>query len=125
MSDEIPSVNDTLAKHELPGILVPLFQSEIAPPATRGFLVSQHGMVDSSFLYQGFGCTNFNHWCRSCSWLFAGCLDRICFLLLNQSLISWPFPFCVQCLWPLVMLMLTSFLRESPRWCKFSISPTQ
>lgn len=28
-------------------VLVPLFQSEIAPPATRGFLVSQHGRLSS------------------------------------------------------------------------------
>jgi hypothetical protein len=25
-------------------VLIPLFQCEIAPPAARGFLVSQHGL---------------------------------------------------------------------------------
>jgi hypothetical protein len=29
-------------------VLVPLFQSEIAPPATRGFLVAQHGKLAKS-----------------------------------------------------------------------------
>lgn len=33
-------------------VLIPLFQCEIAPPAARGFLVSQHGLLIIFFNYR-------------------------------------------------------------------------
>ena len=80
-------------------VLVPLFQAEIAPPAVRGFLVSQHGVV----LVGGYS--------------LAAWIGFACYYSKNAAF-QWRFPLCVQCLWPLVMLILIPFIPESPRWCE-------
>ncbi|KAK4944923.1 hypothetical protein LTR10_015842 [Elasticomyces elasticus] len=78
-------------------VLVPLFQSEIAPPATRGFLVSQHGVV----LVFGYSLA---------AWI------GVASYFSKNPAFQWRFPLCIQCLFPLAMLILTPFLPESPRW---------
>ncbi|CAK7235557.1 hypothetical protein SBRCBS47491_009333 [Sporothrix bragantina] len=78
-------------------VLIPMFQSEIAPPASRGFLVSQHGVV----LVGGYA--------------IAAWIGYASYFSSNDSF-QWRFPLSVQVLWPLIMLCLTPFLPESPRW---------
>ncbi|KIX06601.1 uncharacterized protein Z518_04577 [Rhinocladiella mackenziei CBS 650.93] len=78
-------------------VLVPLFQSEIAPPAVRGFLVSQHGVI----LVLGYSLA---------AWIGCACYFT------NNAAFQWRFPLCVQILWPLLMIILGPFLPESPRW---------
>jgi len=78
-------------------VLVPLFQSEIAPPATRGFLVAQHGVI----LVLGYSLA---------AWVGVACYFS------GSPGFQWRFPLCLQCVWPLALLILTPFLPESPRW---------
>ncbi|KAH8697583.1 general substrate transporter [Talaromyces proteolyticus] len=78
-------------------VLIPLFQCEIAPPAARGFLVSQHGVV----IVFGYSVA---------AWVGFGCFYT------TKPAFQWRFPLSLQCLWPLVMLLLTPLLPESPRW---------
>ncbi|UNI21324.1 hypothetical protein JDV02_007323 [Purpureocillium takamizusanense] len=78
-------------------VLTPLFQAEIAPPAMRGFLVSQHGVV----LVAGYS--------------LAAWMGVACYFSPNEAF-QWRFPLALQALWPLGMLMLTPVLPESPRW---------
>ncbi|CAK7204028.1 hypothetical protein SEUCBS139899_006779 [Sporothrix eucalyptigena] len=77
--------------------LVPLFQSEIAPPAVRGFLVSQHGVMMvlgySLAAWTGFAC------------YFSSNLE-----------FQWRYPLAEQILFPLALLGLTPWIPESPRW---------
>jgi hypothetical protein len=40
-----------------------------------------------------------------------------CYYSLNPHF-QWRFPLCLQILWPAIMLVLTPFLPESPRWRK-------
>ncbi|KAJ5080813.1 general substrate transporter [Penicillium angulare] len=87
-------------------VLVPLFQSEIAPPATRGFLVSQHGVV----VVFGYS---------AAAWIGYGCYFS------TMPAFQWRFPLCLQALWPLVMFILTPFLPESPRWLLMKNRPRE
>ncbi|KAK7890390.1 hypothetical protein LTR67_008276 [Exophiala xenobiotica] len=87
-------------------VLVPLFQSEIAPPATRGFLVAQHGVV----LVLGYS--------------LAAWIGVACFFSSNPHF-QWRFPLIVQVIWPLAMLILTPFLPESPRWLLYKDRPAE
>lgn len=34
----------------------------------------------------------------------------------TNAVFQWRFPLIIQCLWPLIMMGLTPFLPESPRW---------
>ncbi|KAH8901430.1 general substrate transporter [Thozetella sp. PMI_491] len=77
--------------------LVPIMQSEIAPPSTRGFLVGQHGFV----LVMGYA--------------IAGWIGYGCYYSENSSF-QWRFPLSVGCLWPLISLFLFPWIPESPRW---------
>lgn len=78
-------------------VLIPMFQSEIAPPASRGFLVAQHGVV----LVGGYA--------------IAAWIGYACYFASNEGF-QWRFPLAVQVLWPLILLILTPILPESPRW---------
>jgi hypothetical protein len=37
----------------------------------------------------------------------------------SNEAFQWRFPLCLQILWPLAMFILTPWLPESPRWCKY------
>ncbi|OAA59741.1 General substrate transporter [Niveomyces insectorum RCEF 264] len=86
--------------------LIPLFQAEIAPPAVRGFLVSQHGFIlvlgYSVAAWTGFAC------------YFSDNLD-----------FQWRFPLAEQCLWPLGLLILTPWIPDSPRWLILKDRPNE
>ncbi|EIW82728.1 general substrate transporter [Coniophora puteana RWD-64-598 SS2] len=79
------------------GVLIPIYQAEVSPPASRGLFVGQHG-----------------------TWHVAG--DAISgwvgvgtYYSTNPSF-QWRFPFAVQCLWPLALLCCSPWVPESPRW---------
>lgn len=71
-------------------VLVPLFQSEIAPPATRGFLVSQHGkhFISSLSLEYFTDVTR----CCCCLWLLSSRLDRVWLLLFDNACVPMALP---------------------------------
>ncbi|PVH71473.1 general substrate transporter [Cadophora sp. DSE1049] len=77
--------------------LVPIYISEVAPPAIRGLLVGQHG---ASFL-MGY---SFASWISVGSF-FAG-----------PSTFQWRFPVALQILWPALLLIFVRGIPESPRW---------
>jgi MFS family permease len=81
--------------------LVPLYQSEIAPPRIRGLLVGMHGVL----ICVGYALA---------SWVGVG------FYFVNASGAQWRIPLAIQCLAPLALAIGVLFLPESPRWCKFS-----
>ncbi|EFX04561.1 major facilitator superfamily transporter sugar [Grosmannia clavigera kw1407] len=78
-------------------VLVPLYQSEIAPPRIRGLLVGMHGVM----ICVGYALA---------SWIGLG------FYFVNASGAQWRLPLAIQCLAPLLLAMGVSFLPESPRW---------
>lgn len=77
--------------------LVPLYQSEIAPPRTRGMLVGAHGVMI---------CVGYS----LASWTGYG------FSFVEASGIQWRLPLAIQCLPPLFLSLGVLFLPESPRW---------
>ncbi|KAI1630482.1 general substrate transporter [Exophiala viscosa] len=77
--------------------LIPIMQAEISPPASRGFLVGQHGVV----LVAGY--------------TVAGWVGFGCFFATNPNF-QWRFPLAVACLWPLLTLAVSPWIPESPRW---------
>ncbi|RFU25999.1 hypothetical protein B7463_g10334, partial [Scytalidium lignicola] len=77
--------------------LVPLYQSEIAPPAIRGLLVGTHGVV----IVIGY---------ITASWIGFG------FYFVNASGAQWRIPLAIQCLPPLALISGVMFVPESPRW---------
>lgn len=77
--------------------LVPLFQSEIAPPAVRGFLVSQHGVM----MVLGYS--------------LAAWTGFACFFSTNLNF-QWRYPLAEQILFPFALLCMTPWIPESPRW---------
>lgn len=96
-------------------VLTPLFQSEIAPPAVRGFLVAQHGQGNSEIL------SNMK-WTDNCQGVIvvtgysaAAWIGVACFYAKNPNF-EWRFPLVLQALWPLLMLAFLPFIPESPRW---------
>jgi MFS family permease len=80
----------------LPG--TPLYQAEIAPSDTRGFMVGLH----ASFVGGGMALAQ---------WI------GVAFYHLGGQ-VSWRVPMALQCLPPLALLCVLYFLPESPRWCK-------
>jgi MFS family permease len=84
------------------GILVticPMYLSELAPPAHRGWLVGHHAI----FLVFGY---------MLAAWLgFASYFATN----LNPSFV-WRFPLAVQCLAPAVLLTTSFWIPRSPRW---------
>jgi MFS family permease len=78
--------------------LVPLYQSEISPPAIRGLLVGMHGVL----ICVGYAVA---------SWI------GLAFYFVNASGAQWRIPLAIQCLAPLALAAGVLFLPESPRWC--------
>lgn len=79
--------------------LVPLWQSEVAPPKTRGFLVGLHGV----FILVGYS---------TASWVGVG------FYYVNAAGAQWRIPIAFQLLAPLILASGILFMPESPRWRK-------
>ncbi|EHK42563.1 uncharacterized protein TrAtP1_002416 [Trichoderma atroviride] len=78
-------------------VLIPLYQSEIAPPRIRGLLVGIHGIMI---------CIGYS----VASWVGLG------FYFVNASGAQWRLPLAIQCLPPLILAIGVPFLPESPRW---------
>lgn len=76
--------------------LVPLYQSEIAPPRIRGFLVGMHGVLI---------CLDY----VSASWIGFG------FYFVNANATHWRMPLAIQALPPLCLAIGVLFIPESPR----------
>jgi MFS family permease len=84
------------------GVLVtvcPMYLSEMAPPAHRGWLVGHHAI----FLVFGYMLS---------SWLGYACYYATS---ANPSF-AWRFPLAMQCLWPTVLLVASFWIPRSPRW---------
>lgn len=83
-------------------VLVPLYQSELAPPKIRGLLVGMHGVC----ICIGYALS---------SWVGLG------FYFVSASGAQWRIPLAIQCAAPLVLACGVLFLPESPRWRKWII----
>ncbi|RKK76706.1 hypothetical protein BFJ68_g10315 [Fusarium oxysporum] len=75
---------------------VPLYQSEISPPHSRGFLVGLHGVLIGT------------------GYSIAGWVGYACYPL-NGNL-QWRIPLALQAVTPALLLIGTFLLPESPRW---------
>ncbi|KFH41420.1 Quinate permease-like protein [Hapsidospora chrysogenum ATCC 11550] len=84
------------------GILVtvcPMYMGELSPPSKRGWLVGHHPI----FLVFGY--------------MLSGWLGYACyFATAARPEFAWRFPLCMQCLAPLVLLLTSLWIPESPRW---------
>ncbi|KAJ4180840.1 hypothetical protein NW767_014295 [Fusarium falciforme] len=84
------------------GILVtvcPMYMSELAPHDKRGWLVGHHAI----FLVFGY--------------MLSGWLGYACYFATSRMPdFAWRFPLCMQCLAPLVLLVASVWIPESPRW---------
>jgi MFS family permease len=84
------------------GILVtvcPMYMGELSPPSNRGWLVGHHPI----FLVFGY--------------MLSGWLGYACyFATASRPEFAWRFPLCMQCLAPLVLLLTSLWIPESPRW---------
>ncbi|RGP62901.1 hypothetical protein FSPOR_8884 [Fusarium sporotrichioides] len=78
-------------------MIVPLWQSEVAPPHARGLLVGLHGVS----ILLGYS---------SSAWVGFG------FYFINAGGAQWRPPLAIQCLPPLVLACGVYFIPESPRW---------
>jgi len=78
-------------------VLIPIYQAEISPPASRGLLVGQHGA-----------------WLVT-AYAIAGWVGVGTYYSPNLSF-QWRFPLAVQCVWPLALLCCSPWVPESPRW---------
>lgn len=84
------------------GVLVticPMYLSELAPPAKRGWLVGHHAI----FLVFGY--------------MLAAWLGYACYFAtsVNPSF-AWRFPLAVQCLSPTILFIASLWIPRSPRW---------
>ncbi|KIW36469.1 uncharacterized protein PV06_11284 [Exophiala oligosperma] len=77
--------------------LVPLYQSEIAPPQIRGLLVGMHGTM----ICAGYSLS---------SWVGFG------FYFVDASGAQWRIPLAFQCVLPILLLSGLWLVPESPRW---------
>lgn len=85
--------------------LVPLYQSEVAPPHNRGLMVGFHGVVVTLGYFGG-------------SWIGFG------FYFLNGLRgAQWRLPLAIQAIPPLLCCISIVFLPESPRWRTLSFPP--
>lgn len=78
-------------------VLVPLYQSEVAPPHSRGLMVGIHGV-----------CITVGY-CSS-SWV------GFAFYFVNANGAQWRIPLAIQAIPPLLLSFGVLFLPESPRW---------
>ncbi|KAH7077809.1 general substrate transporter [Paraphoma chrysanthemicola] len=84
------------------GVLVticPMYLSELAPPAKRGWLVGHHAI----FLVFGYMLS---------SWLGFACY----YATAVNSSFAWRFPLAVQCFSPTILLVASIWMPRSPRW---------
>jgi MFS family permease len=81
---------------------VPLYQSEVSPPHSRGVLVGIHGI-----------------WI-CCGYSVAGWVGYGCFYY--TTAFQWRFPLGLQCLPPVLLFIGLRFIPESPRWRKTPFS---
>lgn len=86
--------------------LIPLWQTEVAPPRTRGFLVGLHGV----FILIGYSLA---------SWVGVG------FYYVNARGAQWRIPLAFQIIFPLLLGSGILFVPESPRWRKSNQSITR
>ncbi|GME48245.1 hypothetical protein G7Z17_g7062 [Neofusicoccum parvum] len=77
--------------------LVPMWQSEVSSPATRGFLVGMHGV----FILVGYSLA---------SWVGVG------FFFVNAGGAQWRIPLAIQTIPPFLLACGIMRLPESPRW---------
>ena len=77
--------------------LVPIYQSEISPAEVRGRMVGSHGFL----IVTGYALA---------AWTGYGC-----FFSINHEF-QWRFELAAQCISPLILLVGTPWLPESPRW---------
>jgi MFS family permease len=82
---------------------VPLYQSELSPPGTRGLIVGLHGIMISVGTIM-------------CNWIGYG------FFFVNASGSQWRVPLSIQCLPTVLLAAGVLFIAESPRWCKLTNS---
>ncbi|KAL5327804.1 hypothetical protein ACEPPN_005509 [Leptodophora sp. 'Broadleaf-Isolate-01'] len=75
---------------------VPLYQSEVSPPHSRGFLVGLHGVLIGS------------------GYALAGWVGYATYPMKGN--IQWRLPLALQVVWPAMLIAGTYFLPESPRW---------
>ena len=81
--------------------LVPLYQSEIAPPKIRGLLVGMHGTgIATGYVLA--------------SWTGFG------FYFVNSGGTQWRMPLAIGALWPLLLAAGVLIIPESPRWRKLT-----
>lgn len=80
-------------------LLVPMYQTEVSPPHSRGMMVGLHGVTITLGFTTG-------------SWIGYG------FYFVNASGAQWRVPLAIQALPPLVLACGILFMPESPRWCK-------
>lgn len=76
-----------------------MYMGELAPHNKRGWLVGHHAI----FLVFGYMLS---------SWLGYACY----FATSTMPNFAWRFPLCMQCLAPLVLLLTSIWIPESPRW---------
>ena len=79
------------------GTVVPLYQSEVAPPGTRGRMVGCHG----AFISAGY---------MSSAWGGYGCYFA------NDPQMAWRLLLALQVIGPLLLLVASPKVPESPRW---------
>ncbi|CAK7228951.1 hypothetical protein SCUCBS95973_007056 [Sporothrix curviconia] len=77
--------------------ITPIYLSEVAPPARRGFLAGQNavGLVTGYFI---------------ASWVGYGTYFA------TNATFAWRFPLALSCFFPLVLLIGSPWVPESPRW---------
>ncbi|EIW82727.1 general substrate transporter [Coniophora puteana RWD-64-598 SS2] len=78
-------------------VLIPIYQAEISPPASRGLLVGQHG----AWIVAGYAIA---------SWVCVGTYYS------SNASFQWRFPLALQCVAPLFLLGCSPWIPESPRW---------
>lgn len=74
----------------------PLYQSEVSPPHSRGFLVGLHGVLIAT------------------GYSLAGWVGYACYTVGGN--LQWRLPLALQVIPPGLLLMGVYFLPESPRW---------
>ena len=84
-------------------VLIPLYQTEVAPPSSRGMMVGLHGVL----ITVGY--------CSS-SWV------GFAFYFVNANGAQWRLPLAIQAIPPLILSVGILVLPESPRWCKSGLA---
>jgi MFS family permease len=82
-------------------VLIPMYQTEVSPPHSRGMMVGLHGAVITLGFTTG-------------SWIGYG------FYFVNANGAQWRVPLILQAVPPLILTFGVLFLPESPRWCRCS-----